>query len=140
MRNITAGTKEDEAHVQDVKIVYFYDPATRDMYVELPPARAQPGMCAKPHKSFHGNRGAALNWAQAYWELLEGMGFVKGLSSPCSFYYEAWEIRTVVHGDGFLSEGPGKNLEEMDKEMRKSFACRLRFWGVIPEMSNLSRS
>ena len=64
--------------VQDVKEAYFYAPATRNVYVELPPERAQPGICAKLHKSFYGTRDAAFNWAQAYSEVLEGMGFVKG--------------------------------------------------------------
>ena len=61
--------------VQDVKKAYFYAPATRDVYVELPPERAQPGMSAKPHKSAYGTRDAALNWTQAYSDVLHGMGF-----------------------------------------------------------------
>ena len=61
-----------------------------------------------------------------------GMGFAKGQSSPCSFYNEAWQIRTVVHGDDFLSEGLGKNLEEIDKEMRKSFALKTEILGGDP--------
>ena len=58
--------------------------------------------------------------------------FEKGQSSPCSFYHKGWQIRTVVHGDDFLSEGPGKNLEEMDKEMRKSFALKTEILGGDP--------
>ena len=57
------------------------------------------------------------------------MGFVKGRSSPCSSYHEAWGIRTVVHGDDFLSEGPGDNLKAMDAEMRKSFALKTEILG-----------
>ena len=60
------------------------------------------------------------------------MGFVKGQSSPCSFYHEVWQIRTVVHGDDFLSEGPSKTLEEMDKYMRKSFALKTEIVGGDP--------
>ena len=70
------GPAKTKHMVQDVKKAYFY--ATRDVYVELPPERAQPGMCAKLHKSLYGTRDAALNWAQAYSEVLSGMGFVKG--------------------------------------------------------------
>ena len=75
--------------VRDDKKAYFYAPANRDVYVELPPERAQPGMCAKLHKSSYGTRDAALNWAQLYSELLIKMGFSKGLSSPCSFFHQA---------------------------------------------------
>ena len=89
-------------------------------------------MCARLHKSLYGTRDAALNWAQAYSEVLEKMGLVKGKSSPCSFYHAEWGIRIVVHGDDFLSEGPGDNLKAMDTEMRKSFALKTEFLGGDP--------
>ena len=57
------------------------------------------------------------------------MGFTKGLSSPCSFFHQAWGLRTVVHGDDFLSEGPGENLKAMDEELRKSFALKTEVLG-----------
>ena len=57
---------------------------------------------------------------------------MKGQSSPCSFHHEAWEIRIIVHGDDFLLEGPGKNLEEMDKQTRKSFALKTEILGGDP--------
>ena len=118
---------------QVVTKAYFFAPATRDVYVDLPPERAQPGMCAKLHKSLYGTRDAALNWSQAYSEVLEVMGFVKGRSSPCSFYNESWKIRTVVHGDDFLAEGPGENLTEMDAQTRKTFSLKTEIPGGDPE-------
>ena len=57
------------------------------------------------------------------------MGFVKGLSSPCSFYYEAWGIQTVVHGVDVLSEGPGDKLKAMDADIMKSFALKTEIFG-----------
>ena len=82
------GPRKTKLIVQYVKKAYFYAAATRDVYVDLPPERAQPGICAKLHKSLYGTRDAALNWAQAYSEVLEGMGFVRGQSSPCSFFHK----------------------------------------------------
>ena len=93
-------------------------------------------MCAKLHKSLYGTRDAALNRAQAYSEVLQKMGFVKGSSSPCSFYHKEWAIRTVVHGDDFMSEGPGDNLKLMDAEMRKSFALKQKSLEETRAMSN----
>ena len=127
------GTQKTKLMVQDVKKAYFYAPATRDAYVDFPPERAQPGMGAKLHKSSYGTRDAALNWSQAYSEVLEGMGFVEGRSSPCSFYHESWKITTVVHGDDFLSEGPGDSLQEMDAQMRKTCSWKIEILGGDPE-------
>ena len=125
-------SRKTKLMVQDVNKAYFYAPATRDVYVELLPERAQPGMCAQLHKSLYGTRDAALNWAQAYSEVLEKMGLVKGKSSPCNFYHAEWGIRTVVHGNDILSEGPGDNLKAMDTEMRKSFALKTEILGGDP--------
>ena len=86
-------------------------------------------MCAKLHKSLYGTTDAALNWAQAYSEILEKMSFVKGKSSPCSFYHAEWGIRTVVHADDFLSDGPSDSLKAMDTEMKKSFALKTEILG-----------
>ena len=57
------------------------------------------------------------------------MGFVEGLSSPCSFFHQVGGIRTVVHGDDFLSEGTGESLKMMDTELRKSFALKTEILG-----------
>ena len=38
-------------------------------------------------------------------------------------------VPTVVHGDDFLSEGTGENLEAMDQELRKSFALNTEILG-----------
>ena len=126
------GRNKTKLMVQDVKKAYFCAPATRDVYVELLPERAQLGMCAKLNKSFYGTRDAALNWAQACTEALEKIGFVKGRSPPCSFDHAGWKIRAVVHGDDFLSEGPANNLKKMDAAMRKSFSLNTEILGGDP--------
>ena len=35
----------------------------------------------------------------------------------------------MVHGDDFLSEGPGDKLAEMDAQMRKSFSLKTEVFG-----------
>ena len=34
-----------------------------------------------------------------------------------------------MHGDDFLSEGPGDNLKEMDAQMRKTFSLKTEILG-----------
>ncbi len=60
------------------------------------------------------------------------MGCVKRLSLPCSFFHQAWGIRTVVHGDDFLSEGSGESLKMMDTELQKSCALKTEILGGDP--------
>ena len=115
--------------VQDISKAYFFAPATRDIYIELPPEDAEEGMVGKLEKSLYGTRDAALNWAEAYTKVLLSMGYKKGTSSPCSFYHREWQIRTVVHGDDFLSEGSPKSLKKMDEALRKDFLVKTEVIG-----------
>ena len=101
----------------------------RDVYVELPPELAQPAMCAKLRKSLYGTRDAALNWARIYTEVLESLGFVKGRSSPCAFFHAGRQIRTVVHGDNFVSEGADPDLRWMDAAMKLKFSLKTEIMG-----------
>ena len=52
--------------VQDISKAYFFAPATGDIYIELPPQDAEPGMVGKLEKSLYATCDAALNLAQAY--------------------------------------------------------------------------
>jgi hypothetical protein len=103
--------------IQDISKAYFFAPATRDIFIELPPEEAEPGMVGKLEKSLCGTRDAALNWAEAYTKVLISMGYKKGLSSPCSFHHKEWDLSTVVHGDDFLTEGPIESLQKMNTEL-----------------------
>ena len=49
-------------------------------------------MVGKLEKLLYGTRDAALNCAEAYTKVLIAMGYKKGLSSPCSFYSETWDL------------------------------------------------
>ena len=72
--------------VQDIKKAYFYAPATRRVFIELPPEDAEPGKVGLLQKSLYGTRDAALNWTTAYTSVLVNkMGFVQGKSTPCAF-------------------------------------------------------
>ena len=58
-------------------------------------------MCGELLKSMYGTRDAAQNWEYKYVEVMEGLGFQRGLANPCAFYHPEREIRVVVHGDDF---------------------------------------
>ena len=60
----------------------------RELYIELPAElRGDGSKVGILKESLCGTRDAALNWAEAYSEVLvEKLGFTKGQSSPCSFF------------------------------------------------------
>ena len=68
----------------------------------LPPEALGPGegdLCGKLVRSLYGTRDAAANWADKYTDVLLGLGFSKGDSSPCTFFHVERSIRLTVHGD-----------------------------------------
>ena len=108
--------------MNDVKKAYFNAPATRRVFVALPPEDRLAGeedMCALLLKSLYGTRDAAYNWTQAYTKVLVDLGFTKGESSPCSFWNNKKQIATIVHGDDFCSEGSAESLQMAEGRIGK---------------------
>ena len=54
----------------DISRAYFHSPATRDIYVKLPPERHVEGFCAKLLKSLYGTRDAGANFQRFVMEIL----------------------------------------------------------------------
>ena len=108
----------------DVKRAYFHANAIRDVYVELSPERAQPGMCGRLNKALYGTRDAAQNWAYSYMEFMKSIGFKTGRSSSCVFWHPEHELRVVVHGDDFTALGWQVGLDWFWKEIQKRYDSR----------------
>ena len=118
--------------VNDVKKAYFNAPATRRVFVALPPEDVEPGeenMCALLKKSLYGTPDAAYNWTEAYTKALMDLGFTKGESSPCSFRHAGRGICTIVHGDDFCSEGAAKDLQWMKQKLSENFEIKTEVLG-----------
>ena len=61
--------------------------------------------------SMYGTRGAAHNWpAECSTRLIETR-FQQGKASPCTFYRKAKGMKTIVHGDDYVSAGHPRQLQ-----------------------------
>ena len=118
--------------VQDVSKAYFFADATRRVFVEIPEEDFEPGdehRCALLLKSLCGTCDAALNRAECYTSKLLNIGFSKGASSPCTFHHATRNIKLVVHGDDFVSEGSAFNLAWLDASLKKEFIMKSQVLG-----------
>ena len=98
----------------DVKRAYFYAPAKRPIYTELPVEDRLPGdedNVAQLNLSLYGTRDAAQNWTQEYTKVLKAAGFTVGRASPCNFFHREADMALSVHGDDFIISGPERSLE-----------------------------
>ena len=86
-------------------------------------------MCDKLLQSLCGTRDAAANWAQAYTKVLLDIGFLKGASSPCTFYRPTHKICMAVHGDDFVSAGSYRALQWLDEKLKSHFQIKTEVLG-----------
>ena len=70
----------------DVRRAYFYAPARRKVFVELPPEDYQPGdehMCGLLRYSLYGTRDGAQYWGEELGSAVSGLGLTRGSACPC---------------------------------------------------------
>ena len=116
----------------DVSRAYFYAPAVRPVYVQLPEedkTTEDIGMCGKLRVSMYGTRDAAMNWAAEYGETLKKAGFVQGKTSPCLFFHEGKNVAIMVHGDDFVAVGDPANLASTEAALREKYKIKTETLG-----------
>ena len=116
----------------DVSRAYFYAPAVRPVYVQLPDedrTAQDVGMCGKLRVSMYGTRDAAMNWAKEYGETLKKAGFVQGKTSPCLFFHEGMDVAIMVHGDDFVAVGDPAHLAATEAALREKYKLKTETLG-----------
>ena len=116
----------------DIKRAYFYAPATRPIFVEIPEEdrnEEDDGLVGQLNLSLYGTRDAALNWSKTYSDFLVSIGFRKGKASPCNFCHSQKAISVTVHGDDFTSTGTEIDLRWLDGQLKSKFEVKTDYLG-----------
>ena len=116
----------------DVSRAYFYAPATRPIFIEIPAEDREPGddgNVAQLNLSLYGTRDAAKNWAKKYTEVMLSLGFEVGQGSPCNFRHRQRRLSCTVHGDDFTSTGTEENLKWFQQGLANAFEIKTKFLG-----------
>ena len=140
------GAKPWRLAVIDVRRAYFYAPAKRPIFVEIPVEDREPGdedKVGRLELSLYGTRDAALNWAAEYSGFLNSLGFTKGIASPCNFELASLELNITVHGDDFLIAGPLASIRWFQNKMKSKYEIKSSILGpeteAVNEISMLGR-
>ena len=59
-------------------------------------------------------------------------GFVRGRGHPCVFYHPVKGIKTLVHGDDYVSAGTEEFLAWLEKELEKAYEIKTQKLGDSP--------
>ena len=118
--------------VNDVSRAFFHAKVKRDVYVALPDEDklvGDAGKCAKLEYSLYGTRDAAIKWHEEYFKQLKDNGSVQGASSPCVFYHPHRNIRTIVHGDDYVSVAQESDLQWLEQRLKVKYEIKTKWLG-----------
>ncbi len=113
--------------VNDVSRAYFYARTQRPIHVEIPPEDYEDGdeyNCAELDFSMYGTRDAAANWQRKCTEVMKQKGFRQGKASPCHFWHPTRDIKTMIHGDDFVSVGEVHHLSWLEAALNSEFTIK----------------
>ena len=130
LSEIATGEREGKVlALVDVRRAYFYAPARRKVFVELPPEDYQPGdehVCGLLRYSLYGTRDAAQHWEEELASILGGLGLTRGSACPCVWRgrIKGEDIVATVHGDDITIGGQRTAVESLIiKSMRSRNKC-----------------
>ena len=116
----------------DVARAFFEAPVTREVCVELPEEDLEPGekaqdLVARLKMSLYGTRDAAANFQEEVRRFMEGNGFTQGRYNPCTYYNQARQLRSLVHGDDFVTVGSRMGTQWLRGQMCKRFEIKTKY-------------
>ena len=118
--------------INDISRAYFYAPSTEPTFVELCEEDKEEGdenMCGELLVSMYGTRPAATNWQKCYTDLLEANGFRKAKSNSCLFCHKDRRLKTMVHGDDFVTAGSERQLTWFKGILESKFETKSKIIG-----------
>ena len=126
-----SGNPERCLMVNDISRAYFFAPAARELYVELPPEDMDPmlDLVGRLNWSLYGTRDAARNWADTVGKKMQAIGFQRGIAFPAIYVHPERRIVTVVHGDDFTSSGTEEDLLWLRDKLSEQFETKTNFVG-----------
>ena len=128
--------REDQViMVNDVARAFFEAPITREVCIELPTEdmtdedREQDAV-GLLKMSLYGTRDAAANFQREVGSFMQGIGFIRGKYNPCTYWHPRRGLKTLVHGDDFVTQGDRTQAAWLKKELEKRFEIKTKVVGT----------
>ena len=122
----TQPVQERVVMLNDVARAFFEAPVQRLVCVELPPeARVDGEDCVGfLQKSLYGTRDAAANFQAEVRSFMLRFGFKQSPYSPSVFFHPGRDLRTLVHGDDFMTSGSRNDIRWFNEALRARFEIK----------------
>ena len=99
----------------------------RDMCVEFPEEDKEEGegdMVGLLKMSLYGTRDAAVNFQQEVRKVMMKLGFTVGKYNVSTYHNKSRDLKTLVHGDDFVTIGGREDAKWFEEALSKSFAIK----------------
>ena len=117
--------------INDIARAFFEAPVTRTVCVELPPEANAPGDCVGLLQlSLYGTRDAAANFQKEVSRFMLGLGFEQSAYNPQVYFHRERMLRTVVHGDDFITSGTSGNAVWFRDALVRRFEVKSQIVGT----------
>ena len=118
--------------INDVRRAYFYAKISRGLFIELPKEDPKhgTGLLGELKLCLYGIRDAAKGWQETLSAHLVSIGFERGRGHPCVFWHPEKHIKTLVHGDDYVSSGFVEAMSWLEKEFEKAYEIKTQKIGM----------
>ena len=110
----------------DVRRAYFYAKINRDFFIESPKEDTKHGigLVGNLKLCFYGSRDSAKGWREALRAHLDSIVFASGKGHPSIFCHHERQIKTLVHGDDYVSSGTVEAMSWLEVELEKAYEIK----------------
>ena len=116
--------------VNDVRRTYFFAKIQKDVYIELSQEdEMHMKILGKLKLCLYGTRDAAKGWQESFSAHPKTIGFRRGKGHPCVFYHPTRGIKTLVHGDDYVSAGSDESMDWLEAELAKTYEIQTQKLG-----------
>ena len=124
--------------VNDVARAFFEAPARRLVCVELPPEALEgepdgADTVGLLQMSLYGTRDAASNFQAEVKAFMQAAGFTQSAYNPQVYFHSRRKIRTLVHGDDFMSTGTRASMRWFRGKLEQRFELSTTLIGPGPD-------
>ena len=113
--------------INDVARAFFEAPVRRMVCVELPPEAAgetEGDVVGHLQMSLYGTRDAAANFQAEVRKFMLGLGYEQSQYSASVFWHRSRQLKTLVHGDDFMTTGSRDNTAWFRRQLEHRFEIK----------------
>ena len=143
LSEIATGKREGKVvALVDVRRAFFYAPARRGVFVELPPKDYQAGdehICGLLQYSLYGTRDAAQNGEEGSASTLSDPKLTRGVACPCVWrgHIKGEHVVATVHGGDITIGGERSAVELLIRKMSRKYEIKKQMIGEGADFDNL---